>query len=180
MSLFSHCEKCLRKPSRRQVWITYCREWTISGWNYLGCATTWYDLLFSSVRDLEMSDCCIKCAWTVEFYKIVSRNVEILSDKMGFYSKKQSGPPPQSSTLKGIEFDLKVTWQTQGCGTLTALCVWEHTWFHVHTVCSAVTREHTARTFWASPLRLLWLVQDLHCRDPRQGFPLLFLQKGKK
>lgn len=70
-----------------------------------------HDMTFYSVvyEILEMSDCCIKCAWTVEFYKNVSRNVEILSDKMGFYSKKQSGPPPQSSTLKGIELDLKVT-----------------------------------------------------------------------
>lgn len=69
------------------------------------------DVTFHSVvyEILEMSDRRIKCARTVEFYINVSRNAEILSDKMGFYSKKQSGPPPQSSTLKGIEFDLKVT-----------------------------------------------------------------------
>lgn len=31
----------------------------------------------------------------------------MLSDKMGFYLKKQFGHPSQRLTLKGIEFDLK-------------------------------------------------------------------------
>lgn len=102
-----------------------------------------------------MSDRCIKCAWTEEFYKNVSRNVEILSNKMGFYLKKQSGPPPQSSTLKGIEFDLKVTWQTQGCGTLSALCVGTHMVPCAHSVQRCHKRTHSEDFLSVSPLAAL-------------------------
>lgn len=183
MSLFSHYEKCLRKPSRRQVWITYCREWTISGWNYLCCATTWYDLSFSSVRDLEMSDCCIKCAWTVEFYKNVSRNVEILSDKMGFYSKKQSGPPPQSSKK---EFDTEGHWvgfksdltDTRVWHIVSSLC--GNTHGSMCTPCAALSQENTQRgLFERLPSGCFDWCRIFTAGILFRGFHFCFFKRGK-
>lgn len=70
----------------------------------------------------------------------------------------------ETTTLSWSENDL----------TDTRACVCENTHPDVCTVCSALTGEHTPRTSWLS-----LLVQDPHCRDPLEGFPLWLLQHSK-
>lgn len=83
----------------------------------------------------------------------------------------------QNLILRCTYFYLK--WHSRHKGVAQYLLpVWEHSSVYVHTMCVAIRREYTGRTFWVSLHYVVLLIWDLHCWNVLLRFPFWFLYGG--